>query len=74
MSTQAPKQNELTSKPQRKHQQFKQLLEYFVAHLEWCNSQDDSSIGYNQYIKPLLDTKSLSMRDKDGMEIEFKNR
>ena len=59
MSTQAPKQNELTSKLQRKHQQFKQLLEYFVAHLEWCNSQDDSSIGYNQYIKPLLDTKKF---------------
>lgn len=59
MSTQAHMRNELTSKPQHKHQQFKQLLEYFVAHLEWCNSQDDSSIGYNQYIKPLLDTKKF---------------
>lgn len=59
MSTQAHMRNELTSKLQRKHQQFKQLLEYFVAHLEWCNSQGDSSIGYIQYIKPLLDTKKF---------------
>ena len=38
---------------------FKHLLEYFVSHLEWCNNGDTSFIGYNTYIKPLLDAKKF---------------
>ena len=40
-----------------KYVRFKHLLEYFVSHLEWCSNNDTSFIGYNSYIKPLLDTK-----------------
>ena len=35
---------------------FKHLLEYFVSHLEWCENNNKSSRGYNDYIKPLIDT------------------
>ncbi len=37
-------------------QRFKYLLEYFVAHLEYiANDYSDSSLGYEKYIKPLVD-------------------
>ncbi len=42
---------------ENKYINFKHLLEYFVSHLEWCNNNDTSFIGYNTYIKPLLDAK-----------------
>lgn len=42
-----------------KYINFKHLLEYFVSHLEWCNNSDTSFIGYNQYIKPLLNAKKF---------------
>ena len=42
---------------ENKYINFKHLLEYFVSHLEWCNNNDTSFIGYNIYIKPLLDAK-----------------
>ncbi len=32
---------------------FKHLLEYFIAHLEYCNSGIKSTLGYSTYIKPL---------------------
>ena len=42
-----------------KYINFKHLLEYFVSHLEWCNNSDTSFIGYDKYIKPLLDEKKF---------------
>lgn len=34
---------------------FKQLLEYFVAHLEYIQSNVSDSVGYKQYIGPLVE-------------------
>ena len=42
-----------------KYINFKHLLEYFVSHLEWCNNDDTNFIGYDKYIKPLLDSKKF---------------
>lgn len=41
------------------YENFKHLLEYFVAHLEWCVNENISSRGYQTYIKPLKDAKSF---------------
>lgn len=38
---------------------FKHLLEYFVAHLEYCDNRIESNHGYSTYIKPLIDKKSF---------------
>lgn len=39
---------------------FKCLLEYFVSHLEYIqNDSDNNSIGYEKYLKPLLDGKKF---------------
>lgn len=35
------------------YQKFKNLLEYFVSHLEWCENNDTLFEGYDKYIKPL---------------------
>lgn len=43
-----------------KYINFKHLLEYFVSHLEWCNNRDESFVGYQLYIKPLLDAKKFT--------------
>jgi len=37
------------------YEQFKHLLEYFVAHLEWCVNEDQNTIGYQNYIKRLIE-------------------
>ena len=34
--------------------QFKHVLEYFVAHLEWVQNNDTSFIGYKEYIEPII--------------------
>lgn len=34
---------------------FKHLLEYFVSHLEWCQNEDVNFIGYEKYIKNLVE-------------------
>lgn len=41
------------------HEKFKKLLEYFVAHLEWCVNEDQNHDGYINYIKPLVDTNTF---------------
>ena len=46
-------------KKEEKYIYFKHLLEYFISHLEWCNNSDTSFIGYDKYIKPLLDAKEF---------------
>lgn len=44
----------------KKYENFKHLLEYFVAHLEWCVNENTSFRGYQTYIKPLKDAKSFT--------------
>lgn len=34
--------------------QFKHILEYFVAHLEWVQNGDTSGPGYSEYIAPIV--------------------
>lgn len=51
---------DMMKKGEDKYVRFKHLLEYFVSHLEWCSNNDTSFIGYNSYIKPLLDTKRFN--------------
>ncbi|MBN1968307.1 MAG: AAA family ATPase [Candidatus Delongbacteria bacterium] len=41
------------------YKRFKKLLEYFVAHLEWVNSEDINSKGFDNYIKPLTDANNF---------------
>jgi hypothetical protein len=41
------------------YEKFKKLLEYFVAHLEWCVNKDKNHIGYINYIKPLIDKNTF---------------
>ena len=43
-----------------KYKQFKSLLEYFIAHLNWIQTRDVSIEGYNEYIKPLIDSKAFT--------------
>jgi hypothetical protein len=38
---------------------FKQLLEYFVSHLEWVVSGDKEGRGYNEHIKELIDSETF---------------
>lgn len=40
---------------------FKQLLEYFVAHLEYIQSNVTDSKGYKQYIEPLIQNNSFKI-------------
>jgi hypothetical protein len=37
------------------HEKFKNLLEYFVTHLEWLINNDTNNRGFNLYLKPLID-------------------
>lgn len=56
------------------HRKFKKLLEYFVAHLEYChfdlvtrNGQDlrsEKSSGYDKYIKPFIDKGIFAKKGK----------
>ncbi len=41
------------------YSRFKHLLEYFVAHLEYFANSDSTSIGYGEYIKPLVDRNAF---------------
>jgi 5-methylcytosine-specific restriction protein B len=41
------------------YEKFKKILEYFVAHLEWCVNEDINHIGYINYIKPLIDNNTF---------------
>ena len=41
------------------YKNFKQLLEYFVAHLEYCVTNDKHNRGYDKYIKPFEESGSF---------------
>jgi putative 5-methylcytosine-specific restriction enzyme B len=53
------------------YEEFKHLLEYFVAHIEYCVTNDKSNRGYEAYIKPLEERKRFKRSGKsaDGMAI-----
>jgi 5-methylcytosine-specific restriction enzyme B len=51
--------NKNNEKQLEDYKQFKKLLEYFVAHLEWVNSEDKNSKGFENYIKPLTDANNF---------------
>ena len=44
------------------YKRFKSLLEYFVAHLSYRKENNVESIGYERYIKPLIDNKNSKGR------------
>jgi len=41
------------------YKNFKQLLEYFVAHLEYCVTKNKENRGYDKYIKPFEEKGSF---------------
>ena len=41
------------------YKKFKQLLEYFVAHLEYCVTNNKHNRGYDKYIKPFEEKGSF---------------
>lgn len=41
------------------YKNFKQLLEYFVAHLEYCAIKNKKNRGYDKYIKPFEESGSF---------------
>lgn len=47
---------------------FKHALEYFVAHLSYVESQGKHSIGYSQYIQPLVENKMFYKSGKGWMD------
>ena len=54
------------------YQKFKCLLEYFVAHLEYCVTENKGNRGYDKYIKPFEDKGSFkrSGQGYNGDEIQ----
>ncbi len=59
------------------YQQFKYLLEYFVAHINWNQNQDKNHPGYSKYIKKLVDAGNFQSvgqgYDADPEEPETSN-
>ena len=43
----------------KQYKNFKQLLEYFVAHLEYCVTKNKENRGYDKYIKPFEESGSF---------------
>ncbi len=52
--------------------QFKSILEYFIAHLEWLQNRDASTVGYQTYILPLIQNGQFKMTGQgyNGGEIQ----
>lgn len=55
-------------------EKFKHVLEYFVAHLSYVSSGNPQSIGYLQYIKPLVDDNTFNKAGKGWMEHSIQNQ
>lgn len=55
---------------------FKKLLEYFVSHLEWCENKDINFIGYEKYIKNLVEKDKFSISgqgyNEDKIQLQIK--
>jgi putative 5-methylcytosine-specific restriction enzyme B len=56
----------------KQYKNFKQLLEYFVAHLEYCVTKNKNNRGYDKYIKPFEQKGSFkwSGQGYNGGEIQ----
>ena len=57
------------------YKNFKQLLEYFVAHLEYCVTNNKHNRGYDKYIKPFGDSFKWSGfgRKEERIQNQVKN-
>lgn len=49
-----------------KIEQFKQLLEYFVSHIEYAIHEDPNFIGYDEYIRPHIEANGKFVRGGKG--------
>ena len=51
---------------------FKKLLEYFVSHLEWIETNDENIKGYDKQIRPLIEDNSFKITGQgyDGAGIQ----
>lgn len=56
------------------YENFKKLLEYFVAHLEFCVNKDTKHVGYINYIKPLIDKDNFKYSGLGHKEHEIQNQ
>ena len=52
---------------------FKCLLEYFVAHLEYAENGMSDTIGFNRYLKDIVDTSNFKISGYGwkGQQIQF---
>ena len=59
------------------YKNFKQLLEYFVAHLEYCVTKNKENRGYDKYIKLFEDRGSFKWsgfgRKEERIQNQVKN-
>ncbi len=53
------------------YEKFKHLLEYFVAHLEFCVTENKENERYNEYIKPI---KNLKKTGKGHLSHSIQNQ
>lgn len=56
------------------YEKFKKLLEYFVAHLEYCSGENEQSRGYDSYIKPLIKSNSFKNSGLGYKEQKIQNQ
>jgi 5-methylcytosine-specific restriction endonuclease McrBC GTP-binding regulatory subunit McrB len=55
------------------YQKFKKLLEYFVAHLEYCVNNNNQNRGYADYIQPINNIRRSGQGyDDDGIQSQIK--
>ena len=66
--------NKNNEKQLEEYKRFKKLLEYFVAHLEWVNSKDENSKGFDNYIKPLTDANNFKATGQGYSEGNIQNQ
>ncbi len=52
------------------YEKFKHLLEYFVAHLEFCVTEDKENERYNEYIKPIKNFRRSGQGRLEGQYIQ----
>ena len=56
------------------YKNFKQLLEYFVAHLEYCVTNNKHNRGYDKYIKPFEESGSFKWSGFGRKEEKIQNQ
>lgn len=58
----------------KQYKNFKQLLEYFVAHLEYCVTNNKHNRGYDKYIKPFEESGSFKWSGFGRKEEKIQNQ